>query len=330
MRTKLPLFLLPLVAVLSGCGASGAGSAMPSSPAALAPSDLPSLQGAAKAPIVYSDVWSPGNVDVFKLGRYKKTKRTITSGLNQPTGEAVDSSGNLYVANQGCCSTGENVQVYAPGASTPFRTYQGSPYGPIYDPFGIAISKSGSLYVADDCCSHGSGYNVQGVVVYAPGSTNPSGYLYLPGYVSPFFLTLDAKGDLFASSIVSSGQGAVYEFTGGSGSATNLGLQGLGNVSGIVFDKNGNLLVADWTNDVVDVFPSKSTTYSRQIKLPAEPFGLAFTKSYKQLFVSNGSTDTPQFEVVDYASGKILKTVGKSCSGWCSGMGIAVSPAAFP
>jgi hypothetical protein len=330
MRTKSPLFLLPLVAVtiaaLSGCAGSGAaGSSMPSAVSAQSPIGFPDLQGGAKAGVIY--LGNGSSIDVFKIGRYNKPERTITDCLSGVTGEAVDGSGNLYEANAGGGSCGERVEVFAPGASTPFRSYgQGGYYGPIYDALGIAVSKKGALYVADGCCSYGTGYNLQGVVVYPPGGTSPSAYLYLPNYARPFFVALDAKGDVFVSNIVTSGHGAVFEFAGGSRNASNLGLQNLGNVAGIVFDDKGNLLVADWTNGAVDVYPPGSTTYSRQIKIPTEPIGLAFTKNYKQVLVTSNQSYAA-FQVVDYASGKIVRTVEKGCG--CGGYGIAVSPAAF-
>lgn len=41
--------------------------------------------------------------------------KTISTGLNGPTGLAFDAAGNLFVANLG----GSTVTKYAPGSSTP-------------------------------------------------------------------------------------------------------------------------------------------------------------------------------------------------------------------
>jgi len=68
---------------------------------------------------------------------------TISSNLSQPTGIAIDSSGNLYVSNGG--RNGNNTISEFNSAGS-FLTSIGSSSN-LDHPFGIAIDSSGDLYV---------------------------------------------------------------------------------------------------------------------------------------------------------------------------------------
>jgi hypothetical protein len=322
-----------MLAACSGSSPSPAVPAVPSDSATRQFNDRTSLKGGS---VLYAAYPSGKEVAVFGLGKYKKPNRTITSGIDSPTGEAVDAKGNLYVANSGSGygEYGERVVVYAPGGSTPIAEYgTGGYYGQIYDPWGIAVSKTGTLYVADNCCNS---YHSDSITVFPSGSyTKPSQYLYLPDYDTPYFLAVDAKGDLFATdgSGPHTSGGHVYEFKAGS-SPIDLGLH-LDDAWGIAIDKKHDLVVADPGNGTIDVFPPKATEPSRQIPIP-KSFGgfeaLVFTKNYKTLFASFGlaNSNNDFFAVIDYKTGKVTAIENPSCSSSCSGIGLAVSPAAMP
>ena len=66
---------------------------------------------------------------------------TITDGISNPLGAAIDKSGTLYVSNFPAAIT-----EYAYGTTTPSKTITG---GGMMDPFGLALDKSGNLYIAD-------------------------------------------------------------------------------------------------------------------------------------------------------------------------------------
>lgn len=70
-----------------------------------------------------------------------------STGLNGPTGIALDASGNLYVCNH----FGNSVTVYAAGSNgnvTPSRTIGGSKTG-LNAPRGIVVDSNGYVYVAN-------------------------------------------------------------------------------------------------------------------------------------------------------------------------------------
>ncbi len=100
---------------------------------------------------------------------------TIKQGLYAPDALAVDTSGNLYVANL----NGRNVGVYHAGQTSPFRTITNG----IHSPKALAIGPQGNLYV--------SNLYENTVTVYKPGSSKP--FLTVkPPIGSPVGLTLNA------------------------------------------------------------------------------------------------------------------------------------------
>ncbi|MBV8531945.1 MAG: hypothetical protein JO104_11550 [Candidatus Eremiobacteraeota bacterium] len=74
-----------------------------------------------------------------------KIVRTITKGLSEPVGDFVDSSGNLYVANENNCSGG-NVVEYALGAKSPSFTYSQGLVCPLY----VGADSNGHVFVFDN------------------------------------------------------------------------------------------------------------------------------------------------------------------------------------
>ena len=92
--------------------------------------------------------------------------RTIVSGIDDPSGLALDHDGNLYVVNSG----GQSITVYGPhtdGADPPIRTISGEK-SKLNSPVEIAVDAAGKIYVTND----GSiGPGADSITVYAPGSS---------------------------------------------------------------------------------------------------------------------------------------------------------------
>ncbi|MFI5351554.1 MAG: choice-of-anchor D domain-containing protein [Candidatus Binatales bacterium] len=192
------------------------------------------------------------------------------SGLCNPTGVAVDSSGNIYVTNIGNASAPSySVTVYPAGTSgntTPSAIIGGSSTG-LVNPSAIALDGNGNIYVANN------GSDVDGidaVTVYPAGS----------------------NGNVAPSAIIS-------------GSST-----GLDGPAGVAVDSSGKIYVANWDSSTVTIYPAGSTgnvAPSATIRGYAtglnDPSGITVDGSGK-IYVSNqGSLNGGSDSVTIYAAG---------------------------
>ena len=84
------------------------------------------------------------DVTVYPLGSGSPT-RTVTAGLSNSSAIALDSNGELYVANRGDKKDAASITVYAPTSTMPVRTIRAG----IRDPIALAFDAEGNLYVAN-------------------------------------------------------------------------------------------------------------------------------------------------------------------------------------
>jgi|WetSurMetagenome_2_1015567.scaffolds.fasta_scaffold135336_2 sugar lactone lactonase YvrE len=180
-------------------------------------------------------------IGVFDAGTvFTQTVSTFLtgSGLNGPDGFAIDTSGNIYVANWGG-GTGNNVLKITPGGIvTTFATGFNAPDGLVFD-------DNSNLYVSN----YGSGIinkvNSSGVsTVFATGLINPSS------------LVFDSQGNLYVSNY---GGNTVSKITP-SGSVSTFA-SGFNAPLGLAFDSEWNLYVSNYNSGVINkVSPSGVVT----------------------------------------------------------------------
>ena len=213
------------------------------------------------------------------------------NSLDYLGGVAVDSSGNLYVADAG----NNRVLFYPAGSTTATRVYGqngsfttntpnngGVSANSLWNPVGVAVDSSGNLYVADD-------YNNR-VLFYPAGSTTATRVYGQGGNLTtnaqnnggvsanslawPFAVALDGGGNLYVADYVNSrvlfypsgsttatqvyGQGG--SFTSGVANNGGISANSLDEPSGLALDSSGDLYVADLQNNRVLFYPSGSTT----------------------------------------------------------------------
>ncbi|HYB90849.1 MAG TPA: NHL repeat-containing protein [Candidatus Binataceae bacterium] len=194
------------------------------------------------------------------------------TGLAIPGGIALDSSGNIYVANQSFAAS--SVSVFAPGSSgnaAPIRTISGAnteldgPYGLALDSAGANIYTANVANIATSCASNGA------VLVFPAGGNDnisPGSEIRCtgtpPGDMTALFrpsgVALDSGGNIY---VVSPGGPYINSYPAGSngdiaptsmiacitvpeGGTCTTDLTQIGAPYGIALDSSGNMYV---TND---------------------------------------------------------------------------------
>ncbi|OBA83641.1 serine/threonine protein kinase [Mycobacterium sp. 1164966.3] len=176
-----------------------------------------------------------------------------------PGGVAVDSSGTVYVTNQGMKG---RVVTLAAGSSAPTV----KPFSGLYEPQGVAVDSAGKIYVSD--------FNNR-VVSLGAGSNNQTDMPFT-GLNYPEGLAVDAQGSIY---VADRGNNRVVKLEPGSTNQIVLAFDGLKNPDGVAVDSNGNVYVTDTDNNRVLKLDAGT---SNQSVLPftglSSPWGIAVDK----------------------------------------------------
>ena len=191
-----------------------------------------------------------------------------TAAFNHPTGVAIDSTGNVYVADT---NNNEIRKVTAAGVVSTLAGVAGvsgstdgtGTAASFNGPSGIAVDTTGNLYVSDTLNHTLRKVTSAGVVTTIAGVPGGSGLVDGTGSIAQFHgpqgLALDARGNLFVADtnnnairkvvIVSGVVTTVAGQTGIAGSSDGANSQAQFHYpSGVAVDPAGNLYVADTEN----------------------------------------------------------------------------------
>jgi len=200
-----------------------------------------------------SSVGGSNSITVYAAGASGNATPAATiaggnTGLDFPTGIALDGTGNIYVGNSGGNITVDgSITVYAAGASgnaTPTATIAGGNTG-LSIPQGIALDGAGNIYVANIVSNSitiyaaGANGNATPAASIAGGNT---------GLSFPVGIALDGAGNIYVTNFT--GNSVTVYAPGASGNTTPTatiagGNTGLGRPAGIALDGAGNVYVAN-------------------------------------------------------------------------------------
>ena len=201
-------------------------------------------------------------------------QQALTGGdaapLNQPRGLAVDSKGNVYVAELGS----HTIRVFGPDGKV-LRTIGGlgAAPGQLNEPRGLAVDQQGNLYVADTWNARISKFGPDGGFIKSWGvgdadfgagrratitDGTEAGNAAKPlGFFGPRGVAVDQQGNVYIADtgnkriVVTDTDGNYrYQF-GQPGAAPGQFNEPIG----VAVDQQGNVLVADTWNGRVQVFP---------------------------------------------------------------------------
>jgi 6-phosphogluconolactonase (cycloisomerase 2 family) len=195
-------------------------------------------------------------IDVYTPGATSPS-RQITYDVNGPTAMLFDSSGNLYVANQGA-DPDPAVEVYAPGQSIPTRSIVG-----FSGPVAMALDHEGNLYVADR--------DAKMISVFAAGTASLLRTLQVAVPSVPSSLAFDTSDHLYAAD-QDSVSGQIDVFKSQSSTILRTITSGVDGPEALTLDSQGRLYVANLGNNTVTAYAQNKNvvaqSYSQFINVP--------------------------------------------------------------
>jgi sugar lactone lactonase YvrE len=273
----------------------------------------------AASPLAYVSNLGANAIEVFhQRGRAQQPIATITNGIASPVGLTTDRRGNLYVTDSSEYNGKWVVQRYAPGVTSPGKTYATD----LSEPTDTAVAKDGTIYIANfNLLNNGW------VAVYPKGYVSKEYRLSDFSGGAPLSLALDAKQNLYVMyALNNQGSSAVNEYKPGTKTGKNLNLV-FAYGAGIQVDSAGNVLVVQQVlPSEILVFPPGKTQPSQSIVLPngGAPYNIALNRGSKVLFAGDAIGN-----VVDhfaYPSGKFQYPIA---GGFSNPAGFATEPSEF-
>ncbi len=226
---------------------------------------------------------------------------STSASLNQPVGLATDAAGNLYIGD----SQDYRVRVVSPadiinsvaggflGADPGTGAYggDGGPAIPcdLNTPLGVAVDVNGNVYIADSENHRIRKVTPAGIITTVAGNgtaglSGDGGPAVDAQLNRPWAVAVDAAGDIFIADYNNSrirlvnAQGIISTIAGGYGPGYSgdggPALQAMLNFpTGLALDTNGNLYVADSSNNVIRLLTPTAPSVAGSGVISASGFG---------------------------------------------------------
>ena len=179
------------------------------------------------------------------------TTLVSSSGLGNPDGVAVDSSGNIYIADAG------NNAIKKWTASTQSLTTLVS--SGLNYPGGVAVDGSGNVYIADSENEAIKEWNA---------STQQVTTLVSSGLNNPYGIAVDGSGNVY---IADAGNNAIKEFSPSTQTVTTLVSSGLNQPFAVAVDGSGNVYIADTGDNAVKEWNASTQQVTTLVSSGLEP-----------------------------------------------------------
>lgn len=194
----------------------------------------------------------------------------IDARFNAPKGIAVDTNGNLFVADTGNHTVRKitpdgTVTTYAGAPGVSGAANGGASTARFNSPFGVMVDKSNTVYVADTLNNTIRVITTTGVVSTLAGKAGVAGALDKTGtaatFTSPVSLAMDSSGNIY---VADTGNFCIRKIASGAVVSTLAGSAGLsGSANGtnttarfntpyaVTVDGNDNIYVGDTGNSIL-------------------------------------------------------------------------------
>lgn len=219
-------------------------------------------------------------------------QRVISSGINTPDSLALDSSGDLYVANFAAntvkeySATGSLLQSFSAG---------------VENPSSVAVDSYGDVYVCNN-----PGNNDGNVQEFSAGGSLL--YTDTNSFQNPVALAVDSHGDVF---VADEDNHTVSEFSNGGVLLATLST-GISNVVSLSVDSRGDVYVASQLGNSVEKFtPVVNNSYftdqytasvSLSVTAAATAFSVAPNSNVSNLTVITGALSGDKLTLADAGS----------------------------
>ena len=286
---------------------------------------------------VIEKVTPTGQLSIFAgtgtCGALPAAGTATNADLCNPSGVAVDSSGNVYIADSG----NNVIEKVTPMGQLSIIAGTGTAGAPsaglatssnLFLPFGVAVDSSDDVYIADEYNQLVEKVTSAGQLSIIAGTGTPgapstglatSSDLYFPAGVA-----VDSAGNVYIADyannlvekVTPDGQLSIFAGTGTAG-APSAGLatsSDLDNPVGVAIDSSGSLYIGDSVNNVIEKVTAPLT-------VPGAPTNVVVTAGHGQVVVSwtapnsDGGTPITDYSVQYSTNGGASWLSASLCSG---------------
>jgi hypothetical protein len=259
--------------------------------------------------VVYVADYASGIINIYPAsGKAKKPIGQIT-GVKGPQGIAVDTSRNLYVTE----NTNGDVLVYPAGKTKNPDVLQDAGHSPE----SVSVADDGTVYVANHDFPQ-TGVDVQVYKNYK--SKKAESTLADPSIAYPYYVAVDKAGNVYLTFSDQGGGNDVGEFPAKSTVLTTL-FSSTPNFQGIGVGPKGNLLIDDYNDKVIDIYPPGASSPTSTIATANSAQSFALNAMATDIFTADFNSNT--IGDYTYPGGKLVQTISDSDEHW----GVATSPA---